>query len=95
MKTDQGTIRQFEARQVVKDLLDREGVSKAAIGWKGSSLHMLVGSRKVIVNCPAGLTYYGLQAALRHVEAAISDLRRHRDARQIDLEDAIREKATA
>lgn len=88
---DNGTIRSGEAQSVVRDLLEKEAVPKATYSFRGRKLHMLVGSRPVQFDCSAGMSFYGLQATLRSVQAAIEDQRKARINRnQTDIEDAIR-----
>lgn len=89
-----GTIRTKEAKQVVGDLLVSRNVSKAVYKMKpGGELNMLVGSRQVTFQCKAGMSFYGLQALLASVNRAIDEMSIARDARQIDIEDAIRQAA--
>lgn len=91
-----GTIRGRETRQVVSDLMERHGVPKGvwSITPRGK-LNMLVGSRCVSFDCPAGLSFYALQALCVKIEVAIREREAAmRHVGQVDLEDAIRE-ATA
>lgn len=85
-----GSITKREAADVIRDLLASKKVPKGLYQFKGSALHMLVGSRVVVVPCKAGMSFYGLQATLREVEHAIADAFRAREHRnQIDLEEVI------
>lgn len=88
-----GTILGRETRQVVTDLMERYGVPKSvwSITPRGK-LNMLVGSRRVQFDCPAGLSFYALQALCSKIEVAIREREAAmRHVGQIDLEDAIRE----
>lgn len=51
---------------------------------------MLIGARVFELPCPRGMTFYGLQSAVRKLNQAIDELeasRRHKN--QIDIEEAI------
>jgi hypothetical protein len=86
-----GTIRGREAKQVVADILQERGISPSLWAIRSDGLHILVRGRQVIVPFRAGLTVYGLDAVRRRVEALCDESRKPHDARQIDIEDAIRE----
>lgn len=90
-----GGIPAREARDVVTDLLRSRGVSDGLWSIRKGALHILIGSRSLVIPLPRGLTFYAMQAVVDKVEAAIRDLERSKVHRgQIDLEDAIRERAS-
>lgn len=87
-----GTIRGREVKEVIRDLMRQRKVP--AHVWNLTPrgiLTILVGTRIVEIPCPAGQTFYGLQAALRRIEQALDERERGHDRRQIDLEDLIKE----
>lgn len=85
-----GSIRKYEAKEVLENALVKFGVPKSCYSFKSSELHVLVGSRVVTVPAKAGLTYY----AMKNPEAEIEKIARareeaNRNRLQIDLEEAI------
>lgn len=85
-----GSIRKYEAEEVLTNALVKFGVPKSCYSFKSGELHVLVGSRVVTVPAKAGLTYY----AMKNAEAEIEGIARDREAalrnrQQIDLEEAI------
>jgi len=86
-----GTIRGRETRQVIADLMAANNVPRGvwSITPRGR-LSILVGSRQVQFDCPAGLSFYGLKSLCAKIEIALRErenAQRHRG--QIDLEEVI------
>ena len=86
-----GTIRAREAHQVIADLMAENKVPRGV--WSLSprgKLSILVGSRQVNFDCPAGMSFYGLKSLCAKIEVALRErdiAQRHRG--QIDLEEVI------
>lgn len=93
MSDQEGTIRSREAKSVVLDILKKHHVPKSLWGIKGQTLSLLVGARTVEIPIPRGLSFYGLQSAVRTLEGAIVDMERARHLRQqVDIEELLSAK---
>lgn len=85
-----GSIRQKEAKEVIRDRLIELGVPKSLWKINRKQLDVLVGARAISIPLPPGMTFYGLKNALERVDAVARDIQRAKQhSQQIDLEEAI------
>lgn len=90
---DAGTIRAREAKDVVKNFMAKQKVSPNVWSISGGHVRLIVGDRLIEEKVGRGMSFYGLEALLGRLEAAIAEMDRHRDKRQIDIEDYIKKSA--
>lgn len=90
MSDEIGSIRQREAKDVIRDRLIELGVPKSLWKINRKQLDVLVGSRAVSIPLPPGMTFYGLKSALERIDAIARDIQRAKlHSQQVDLEEAI------
>lgn len=92
-----GTIRSKEAKSVVADFMAARKIPRSvwSITPRGG-LSFMVNGHITVVDLPAGQTFNGLTRALERIGRLCDEYHnRVVDRRQIDLEDAIRERTPA
>ena len=93
--TMKGHITKREAMQVIKDAIAASALPRAHWSIQAGELNVMVGERVVQISIPRHQTFYALESLRKQVLQVIEEARRERDARQIDLEQHLRQTAPA
>ena len=93
--TMKGHITKGEALQVIKDAIASSTLPRSHWSIHAGKLNIMIGERVVQISIPRNQTFYALESLRKQVVSVIDEARRERDARQIDLEQYLKQTAPA
>lgn len=86
-----GNITMREATQVIEDAMRSSGAPKSRWSINRGMLSVVLDERIVEIGIPRNQTFYALQNLREEVMLITEELRKERDAKQIDLEQYIKQ----